>query len=72
MIKIDTNFVFFLSSRASDVPDSFLSSSSQWRVTRTVESLQVIGLQAGVNVESNETSHFVYVFFCIEMAPNML
>ena len=57
------------SAACSDVSESFLSSqshnpfesessklfeSSQRRVTRTVESLRVIGLQARVNVELNE------------------
>jgi len=46
--------------------------SSQRRVTRTGESLRVINLQARVNVESNEISHFTYVVFCHEMAPNLL
>jgi len=39
-----------------------LAESSQNRITRTVESLQVIGLQARVNGESNEISHFSYLF----------
>jgi len=37
-----------------------LVESSQSRVTRIVEWLQVIGLQAGVNVESHDISHFFY------------
>ena len=37
-----------------------LTLSSQSRVTKTVDSLQVIGLQALVNVESHEVSHFFY------------
>jgi len=36
--------------------------SSQSRVTRTVGSLQVIGLQSQVNVESNKILHFFYEF----------
>jgi len=35
------------------------------RVTRTVESLLVIGLQARVNVESHEISHFFYDIFML-------
>jgi len=42
-----------------------LVESSQRRVTRTVESLQVIGLQARVMVKSNEISHFFYDFFML-------
>ena len=45
--------------------------SSQSRVTRTVESLRVIGLQAQVNVESHEISCFFNIF-CYEMAPDKL
>jgi len=54
----------------SDVPESFLSSQSHesfesessknFSSRVTVESLRVIGLQARVNVESNEISHFFY------------
>jgi len=46
--------------------------SSQRRVTRTAGSLQFIGLQARVNVESTEISNFSYVFFRYEMAPDKL
>jgi len=47
--------------------------SSQSRVTRTVESLRVIALEARVNVESNEIAYFfLFLFFCYEMATNML
>ena len=61
--------------------------SSQSRVTRIVESLRVIGLQALFNVESHETSRFFYDTFLLligtqhaikwspisqKMAPNML
>jgi len=35
------------------------------RVTKTVESLRVIGLQARVNVESHEISHFFYYIFYV-------
>jgi len=42
------------------------------RVTRTVESLRVIGLQARGNVESHEISRFFYNIFCYEMAPDKL
>jgi len=35
------------------------------RVTRTVESLRVIGLQAGVNVESQEASRFLCNIFLL-------
>ena len=35
------------------------------RVTETVESLRVIGLQARVNVESHEVSHFFYYIFYV-------
>jgi len=41
-----------------------LLESSQSRVTRTVESLRDVSLQARVNVESNEILSFSYVFFC--------
>ena len=54
----------------SDVPETFLSSQSHesfesessknFSSRVTVESLRVIGLQARVNVESNEISHFFY------------
>jgi len=46
--------------------------SSQSRVTRTVESLRVIGLQARVNVESHEIFRFFYNIFYYEMAPDKL
>jgi len=61
---------------SSDVPESYLPSQSHlnffrvkskssftWssRVTRTVKSLQVIGLQARDNVESNEIQHFSFL-----------
>jgi len=46
--------------------------SSQSRVTKIVESLRVIGLQARVNVESHETSRFFYDIFCHEMAHGQL
>jgi len=46
--------------------------SSQIRVTRTVESLRVVGLQARVNVESHEISHFFYDVFSYEMSPDKL
>jgi len=39
-----------------------LVKSSQSRVTRMVESLRVIGLQARVNVESYIFSNFSYIF----------
>ena len=42
-----------------------LVESSQSRVTRTVESLRVIGLQARVNVESLEISRFLYIFLLL-------
>jgi len=72
--------------RSSDVPKSSLS--SQVRVTSPssqshlkffqVESesshknCRVIGLQARVTIGSEDISHFSYVFFCYEMARNML
>jgi len=37
-----------------------------------VESLQVIGLQDRVNVESLKSWRFSYDIFCCEMAPDML
>jgi len=57
-----------------------LVESSQSRVTKTVESLRVIGLQARVNVESHEISHFFYYISyatrwrptCYKMAPDKL
>jgi len=50
------------------------------RVTKTVESLRVIGLQARVNVKSHEISHFFYYIFyamkwrltCYKMVPDKL
>ena len=65
--------------KGNDVPESFLSSqrhepfesesseilSSQSRVTRIVESLRVIDLQARVNVESYKISNFSYIFLAI-------
>ena len=48
-----------------------LDETSQSRITRTVQSLRVNGLQDKVNVELNEISHFCD-FFYYEMAPNML
>ena len=56
------------------------SSQSQSRVTKTVESLRVIGLQAQVNFESHEISHFFYCILyemkwhptCYKMAPDKL
>jgi len=54
--------------------------SSQSGVTKTVESLRFIGLQARVMVESHEISHFFYYIFyatkwrptCCKMAPDKL
>jgi len=44
--------------------------SSQSRVTKTVESLRVIGLQARVNVESDEISHFsYYILYAVKWRP---
>jgi len=43
-----------------------------WSSRARVESLRVIGLQARVNVELHEISHFFYYFLCYEMAPNTL
>jgi len=61
----DVYFIFFVYCTCSDVSESFLSSqnhlqffSRQSAVTRIVESLRVIGLQAQVNVESHEISRF--------------
>jgi len=42
-----------------------LVKSIQSRVTRTVESLRVIGLQARVSVESHEISRFFYDTFLL-------
>jgi len=39
------------------------------RVTRTVESLHVSGLQARANVKSNEISLFSYIFFATKLYP---
>jgi len=66
---------FFESSQSHDVVES-----SQNRVTKTVESPRVIDLQARVNVESHEISHFFYYIFyamkwrltCYKMAPDKL
>jgi len=70
------NFFRFESSQSHDLVESRQSldlvESSQSRVTWTVESLQVIALQARVNVESHVISRFSTTFFCYEMAPNML
>jgi len=46
-----------------------LVESSQGRVTRTVKSLRVIGLQTRVNVESNEISHFFCLYFGMKWRP---
>jgi len=43
-------------------------SSRVTQVTKTVESPRVIGLEARINVESNEISHF-YVFFSYKIVP---
>jgi len=66
---------FFESSQSHDLVES-----SQSRVTKTVESLRVIGLQARVNVESHEISHFFYDIsyamkwrpICCKMVPDKL
>jgi len=42
-----------------------LVESSQSRLTRTVESLRVIALQARVNIESHETSRSFYDIFLL-------
>jgi len=42
-----------------------LVKSSQNRITRIVESLRVIGLQARVNFESHEISRFIYDIFLL-------
>jgi len=48
-----------------------LVESSQGRVTKTVESLRVIGLKARVNVESNEISHFFdFIFYVMKWRPS--
>jgi len=40
------------------------------RVTKTVESLRVIGLEARVNVESHKISHFFsYIFYAMKWRP---
>jgi len=46
-----------------------LVESSQSRVTKTVESLRVLGLQARVTWNF---TFFLLHFLCYEMAPNML
>ena len=54
--------------------------SSQSRVTKTIESLRVIGLQARVNFESHEISHLFYHISyamkwrptCYKMVPDKL
>ena len=45
------------------------SESRLCRVTRTLESLAVIGLQARVNVESHEISRFLRHFFAMKWHP---
>jgi len=69
--------VIAISGQSSDVSESFLSSQRHKplesessdifssRVTGTVESLRVIGLQARVNVESHELSRFFYDIFLL-------
>ena len=56
-----------------------LAEPSQSRVTRTIESTRVFGLQTQVNVESNEISYFSVTFYamewhptCYKMAPDKL
>jgi len=39
------------------------------RVTRSVELLRVVGLQARVNAKLNEISHFFYIFLCWKWRP---
>jgi len=51
------------SSKNFSSPSHDLVESSQNRVTRIVESLRVIDLQARVNVESHEILHFFYYIF---------
>ena len=46
-------------------PVRVMTWSSQSRVTSTVESLRIIGLQARVNVESHEISRFFYDIFLL-------
>jgi len=48
----------FESESSHDLVDSIQS-----RVTKTVESLRVVGLQDRVNVESNRNKQFPYVVF---------
>ena len=62
----------FLSNQSHKPFKSESSKIFSSRVTRTVESLRVIGLLARVSVKSNEIPHSSYVFFCYEMAPNMV
>jgi len=56
-----------------------LIESSQRRVTRTGESLRLIGFKDRVNVESHEISHLLWLLYptkwrpsCYQMALNML
>jgi len=54
--------VVFVESESSKIFSSRVMTWSS-RVTKTVESLRVIGLQARVNVKSHEISHFFYYIF---------
>jgi len=57
-VRVESSKIY--SSRSRDLVES-----SQSRVTRTVESLRVIGLQARVNVESYEISRFFFNIFLL-------
>ena len=64
----ESSKIFSSQSQSHDFVNLSLS-----RVTKPVESLRVIGLQARVSVESHEILHFFYhTFLCYEIAPNML
>ena len=57
--------VIFVESELSQCHKPFQSESSH----KTVESLRVIGLQAGVNVDSKKMQHFSYVFIATKWRP---
>ena len=59
-VESESSKIFSSQSQSHDLVES-----NQSRVTRTVESLRVIALQARVNVESHEISRFFYNIFLL-------
>jgi len=64
-IRVESESSKIFSSQSHDLVES-----GQSRMTKTVESLRVIGLQARVNFESYEISHFFYyIFYAMKWCP---